>query len=255
MERLSPISGILLLIAAVSCLPGHRAAITPVSELCIERVNNNYLPLDSCLCTDNGKVVTYSFFAKDCMCSSGVLIICEHPQDWAVAVNGIPVRQHDRLHLHGDTDGCFFVDDRLQTGENSVTFSRMADTCVSPSAFLAGDFIVEPVPGGNWKLMPAKMLSLGSWTAQGLPFYTWEMSYSRMFEVPAKTGRRVLRLGRWKGRECEVRINGNLAGTVQPGIEELSIGPFETPGQIIIEVLCYGNGEADCGLYEEFTVA
>lgn len=252
--RTAPITGVCLLMLAMSCCMGHPAPLTPVSDLVIERLNNNYLPLDSCSRSDDGKTVTYRFFAKDCLCSSGVLIICQHPENWAVTVNGSSVLPHDRLHLHGDTDGCYFVEDRLQAGENAVEFRRTSDAPELPCAFLAGDFSVEPVSGGNWNLMPAKMLELGSWSEQGLPFYTWEVSYSRSFEVPAKTGKRVLRLGRWKGSECEVWMDGDLVGTVLPGTEQLGVGPFRTPGESIVEIRCTSDGQDGCGLYEEFTI-
>lgn len=244
-----------MLTGSCSCESGRgKTPVVPMSELIVERMDNNRLPLNECHLTEDDSTLAYTFFAKDCMCSSGVLIISDQPQGWTVTVNGSTVAPHERLHLTGPADGCYFLEDRLQSGENTVVFRRTDSSATAPVATVAGDFSVDPLPGDSWCLMPSRMLGPGSWEQQGMPFYTKEVSYSRSFAVPDRIGRRTLRLGKWAGRECEVWINGQKAGVLSPGKEKLSVGRFLTPGEDIVDVLCFGSGEGDCGLFEEYTI-
>ena len=254
--RTVPITGICLLMLSMSCCMGHPAPLMPVSDLVIERLNNNYLPLDSCEVTTDGNTIRYRFIAKDCMCSSGALIICTDCGFGDVTVNGREVKAVKGLHQLGPGDGCYFLDDRLQSGENVVELQRspMSGDAEVPAMYVAGDFSVEQASGGMWNLQPAKVLDLGSWGGQGLPFYTWEVSYSRSYVFPEKAGKRILRLGEWKGSACEVYVNWEKAGVISKKPYIMNIGPFLKPGQNEIEVRCIGNGDSDCGLYEEFTI-
>ena len=225
-----------------------------MSELIVERMDNNRLPLNECHLTEDDSTLAYTFFAKDCMCSSGVLIISDQPQGWTVSVNDSLVQPHERVHLTGPQDGCYFLEDRLKSGENTVVFRRTDPSAVAPVATVAGDFSVDPFAEGGWCLMPSRLLGPGSWAQQGMPFYTREVSYSRSFAVPDKIGRRILKLGKWSGKECEVWIDGQKAGVLTPKKEKLNVGHFLTPGENIVEVLCFGSGEGDCGLLEEYTI-
>ena len=76
-----------------------------------------------------------------------------------------------------------------------------------------------------------------SFVSGTVPFYSLDVAYRRMFEVPEEVGTRVLRLGKWKGTACEVWVNGEKAGIIIPKHYKLNISKFLKPGENQVEVL------------------
>ena len=242
---------------AVSCSLsqcGSRSGeIKPVSEICVERLDNNWFPLDKtaeCDTSAAGEVtVQYRFYSKNCLCTSYPVLVIVNPESWDVAVNGGMPMLMERVHLLDDGDACFELGGKVLDGENIITLRSNDSSAGMPSAFIAGEFDVLPDAEAEWRLIPAKVLGLGSWAEQGLPFYRSDIAYRRSFEVPEKVGRLSLRLGEWKGTLCEVWVNGEKAGDIPAGHHKLKIGSFLNPGMNELELHVRGDG-----LYEEFTI-
>ena len=74
--------------------------------------------------------------------------------------------------------------------------------------------------------------TLGSWKNQGLPFYSWGVTYSKEFNVEKADGKWEVGLESWNGTVAEVSVNGqpatviafppyktDVTGLIKPGIE------------------------------------
>lgn len=250
--------GIFILILAISgsCSQGGSrfGEIKPVSDICVERLDNNWLPLESTAKyeTVGGVLIArFSFYSKNCLCTSYPLLVVEHPGDCTVMVNHQEVSPMKGLHLRADDDACYELGGMVLDGENAILLNRSLNPAPAemPSAFIAGDFDVLPDEENGWMLTSAKVLSIGSWASQGMPFYSSDVAYRRTFEVPARVGKRTLRLGEWKGSLCEVLVNGEKAGDIPANHHKLKIGTFLNQGLNEIELRVTGDG-----LYEEFTI-
>ena len=252
--------GFITLLIAISCScsqGGSRfGVIKPVSEICVERLDNNYFPLGNTAVADTSATgditVRYRFFSNNCLCTSSPLLVIDNPADWDVIVDGEELMPINMLHLLEDSDACFELGGKVHNGENIITLrcSGKALPAALPSVFIAGEFDVLPDDETGWMLTSAKVPSLGSWASQGMPFYRSDVAYRRTFEVTGKVRKRTfLRLGEWNGTLCEVLVNGKKAGEIPAKHNKLKIGRFLQPGLNEIEMHVTGDG-----LYEEFTI-
>jgi len=244
-----------LIVISCSCSQGGSRFddIRPVSEISADRLDNNWLPLDAtAVCdtsADGGITLQYKFYSKDCLCTSNPLLVIVNPESWEVTMNGGKPLPMNRVHLLDDGDACFELGGMVLGGENIISLRCSTAPSERPSAYIAGGFDVLPDEECTWLLAPAKVLGLGSWASQGLPFYRSDIAYRCTFELPAKVGRRTLHLGEWKGSLCEVWINGEKAGDIPAKHHRLRIGSFLNPGLNEVELHVTGDG-----LYEAFTI-
>ena len=83
---------------------------------------------------------------------------------------------------------------------------------------------------------PAAVYTTGSWKAQGLPFYSWGITYSKEFNIEKTEGTWVVNPGSWNGTIAEVSVNGqpadpiafppyntDVTGLIKPGINKIEI--------------------------------
>jgi hypothetical protein len=152
--------------------------------------------------------------------------------------------------------------------------------------YILGDFSVQPSEKG-WVLeAPVKLLTAGSWKEQGMPFYSWGITYSKEFDIADRDGHYIVGLNRWNGTMAEVRVNGNPAtpiafppyqsdvtDLIRPGVNKIDItvigslknllGPhFNNPGPGFVSPWNFRNVKSypagkdyqliDYGLMEEF---
>ena len=61
---------------------------------------------------------------------------------------------------------------------------------------------------------PVSAYSTGSWKSQGLPFYSWGVTYSKEFDISDTGGKWEVDLGNWNGTVAEVLVNGQPATTI-----------------------------------------
>jgi len=154
--------------------------------------------------------------------------------------------------------------------------------------YIIGDFSVKPIDKG-WEIeAPPLALTPGSWKTQGLPFYSWGVSYSREFNVQNTDGKWVVSLGNWSGTMAEVTVNGHtgaiiafppyqsdITGLIKTGINKVDIkvlgslknllGPHHNnprPGFVSPWIWRYVKGYPsgkdyqilDYGLFEDFVL-
>jgi hypothetical protein len=102
--------------------------------------------------------------------------------------------------------------------------------------YILGDFSVKPAEKG-WNIeAPSSVYTTGSWKAQGLPFYSWGVTYSKEFNIENAEGNWEVALGNWTGIIAEVSVNGqhaniiafppyksDISGLIKPGINKIEI--------------------------------
>ena len=246
MPRRAPGLGTILVLFAISCScpqGGSRSGgITQEAELQIERIGDNCLPLEPCNIggEDGDLTVRYLFTAADCLCTSEPFFIGPDPEVWTVTLNG--------AELPG-ANGRYFISGTAHEGENVIEMRGSGDI---PQVYIKGEIGVFPTEEGGWRVSGARPLELGPLSAQGLPFYEGAVSYSRMYEVPERVGRRILRIPSWKGETCELRVNGEKVTDVPTSPFKMNIGPYLSPGTNGVEILIADHG--DFGLIKDFTL-
>jgi hypothetical protein len=123
-------------------------------------------------------------------------------------------------------------------GENTVTVAaKPFDVRMElETIFLRGNFKVAAAAKG-FRLVAPGPLGLGSWAAQGYPFYGDTVRYTSGVEVPAGTRRLRVRLGEWSGSVALVRLDGRKVATLgwQPYEAEFAVAPGKH--QVTVEVV------------------
>jgi len=104
-----------------------------------------------------------------------------------------------------------------------------------------GDFSVLPAEKG-WTIgAPNKLLTIGSWKEQGLPFYSWDISYIKEFNIEKTEGTWEIDLGMWNGTIAEVYVNGNPASAIAFPPYNSDISGLIRPGMNKIEIRVIGS--------------
>jgi hypothetical protein len=102
--------------------------------------------------------------------------------------------------------------------------------------YVLGDFSVKPAEKG-WKIeAPVSSYNMGSWKDQGLPFYSWGVTYNEEFNIENTDGKWEVALGKWNGTVAEVTVNGqhappiafppyhsDITGLIKPGINKIDV--------------------------------
>jgi hypothetical protein len=101
-------------------------------------------------------------------------------------------------------------------GENTITLktSPMKIHAEVEPVYILGDFSVEPAAKGFILTAPPSKITSGTWLKQGLPFYSWGVTYSKEFTIDKPAGKYEIALGEWKGTVAEVSVNGESAGVI-----------------------------------------
>jgi len=139
------------------------------------------------------------------------------------------------------------LSDNLKGGENSIVFeSRQPDyptlypTIHGPEPLaLIGSFHVA---GGRIS-RPASLIGpLGSWTNEGLPFYSGSVKYkARVTLTEKKLHKAILKLGEVK-ETAEVRVNGRDAGLRLWPPYDIDITSYLSEGENEIEIIVRNTG-------------
>ena len=133
----------------------------------------------------------------------------------------------------------FSVSEALsEPGDNTITLkaSPMKIHAEIEPVYILGDFSVKPADKGFTIEAPASGYTLGSWKDQGLPFYSWGITYSKEFNVEKADGKWEVGLGNWRGTIAEVTVNGqpatviafppyktDVSGLIKPGINKIEV--------------------------------
>jgi hypothetical protein len=131
-------------------------------------------------------------------------------------VNGNKVKAEEGKWWLDREFGVFRIGNLVKKGDNTVTInvSPMKVNAEIEPIYILGDFSVTPADKG-WKIeAPVKRLAAGSWKEQGMPFYSWGVTYSKEFNIETPDGAYLVSLGRWKGTIAEVKANGTPANVI-----------------------------------------
>jgi hypothetical protein len=237
-----------------------------------------------------GFIADYHFTVKGKFDFTNIKAVVERPALWTVYVNGTEVKTEDGEWWLDRSFGVFNIGMNVRQGMNTITLKTapMKIHAEVEPVYITGDFSVLPAEKG-WTLeAPVKTLTTGSWRTQGLPFYSWGITYSKEFNIIKPEGVWKIDLGKWYGTVSEVYVNGvkapeiafppfssDISGLIQPGINKVEIkvigslknllGPHhnnQRPGLVSPgswrNVKNYPSGNQyqmlDYGLFEDFTL-
>lgn len=163
-----------------------------------------------------GYSVSYHFRIDKTTSYSNFRLVTERPQLSTVKVNGVMISANPGEWWLDKSFGVYHAGSLMKEGENVIELS------VSPMRILAeiepvyilGDFGVIPEKTGWSITAPITSLKLGSWKKQRLPFYSWDVEYSKDYDIRDTEGSYEVRLGKWEGTVAEVYVNGKKAGFI-----------------------------------------
>ncbi|MFA5814563.1 MAG: glycosyl hydrolase [Bacteroidales bacterium] len=190
-----------------------------------------------------GFKATYQFTVEGGFDISGIRAVVERPDLWKVSVNGTDVKKIPGEWWLDRNFGVFAIGSLVKSGENVITLEvyPMKLFAEIEPVYITGIFSVVPADKG-WKLTePPGNFTTGSWSGQGLPFYSWGVSYTRSFEVQKPGLHYEIGLGEWKGTIAEVTVNGSPAGTIAYPPYRLDVSGLIREGNNSVTVTILGS--------------
>lgn len=191
----------------------------------------------------SGFSASYHFIVKEKFDFSRLKAIVERPGLWTVTLNGTEIKSEPGKWWLDRAFGVYTIGNQVKQGVNTLTIisSPMRIHSEIEPVYILGDFTLEPVAKG-WSIdAPAKKFTTGSWRLQGLPFYSWGMSYSRTFDIAKTEGSYEVSLPEWKGTVAEVYVNGKKAGLIASPPYSIDVTAYIARGINSIEVKIIGS--------------
>ncbi len=192
---------------------------------------------------NSGFVASYRFTINGQFDRSTIKAVVERPELWALSVNGHNIEANPGEWWLDHSFGVFTIGPWVKAGENIISISCMSmniDAEIEP-VYLLGDFSVEPTDKG-WKInVPINGMTTGSWKEQGQPFYSWDVTYMKEFDIAKKSSYYEIGLGNWKGTVAELYVNGKSAGTIALPTDKIDVTELVTEGTNNIEVKITGS--------------
>jgi hypothetical protein len=186
----------------------------------------------------SGFKATYHFRINGKFDFSKIKAVVERSNLWAVSVNDNEVKPEDGKWWLDRSFNVFSIGSLIKTGDNTITLktSPMKVHAEIEPVYILGDFAVKPAEKG-WVIdAPLPVYPSESWKTQGLPFYSWGVSYSEQFNIETSDGKWEVALGKWNGTLAEVSVNGksapviafppyhsDITGLVNPGINKIEV--------------------------------
>jgi hypothetical protein len=165
---------------------------------------------------NTGFSASYHFTIRGKFDYSSIKAVVERPYLWRVELNGKEIKPETGKWWLDRNFSIFNIGTLVKDGENTITLkaSPMKIHAEVEPVYILGNFSVEPATKGFIINSPKPKLSTGSWIIQGLPFYSWGITYSKEFAVGKPEGKYEVALGKWKGTIAEVSVNGQSAGLI-----------------------------------------
>jgi hypothetical protein len=186
----------------------------------------------------SGFSATYHFTIKGKFDMSSMKTVIERINLWTVSVNGTEVKPEEGKWWLDRSFGVFNIGNLVKPGDNTLTLkvTPMKIHAEVEPVYITGDFSVKSAEKG-WTIEgPVKLLTEGSWKSQGLPFYSWGVTYSKEFNIDNSDGKWEVALSNWKGTISEVYVNGqeapviafppyhsDITGLIKPGINKIDV--------------------------------
>ena len=121
---------------------------------------------------------------------SSLKAVVERPDLWSVLVNGTEVKPEAGKWWLDREFSVFNIGSLVRKGDNTITLKAtpMKVHAEIEPVYILGDFSVKPSEKG-WTIEPSvKSLTTGSWKEQGMPFYSWGVTYSKEYDVENPEG-------------------------------------------------------------------
>jgi hypothetical protein len=191
----------------------------------------------------SGFRATYRFTMEGGFDYYGIRAVIERPDVWKVSVNGTEVKKKPGEWWLDRHFGVFAIGQLVKQGENvlSLEISPMKLLAEIEPVYIIGNFSVIPAKKG-WKIAsPPAALATGSWSGQGMPFYSRGIAYTRTFTVEKPAARFEVGLGEWKGTIAEVTVNDSPAGTIAYPPYRLDVSGLIKEGNNTVTVTVIGS--------------
>ncbi|MBK7626368.1 MAG: hypothetical protein IPJ16_04090 [Bacteroidales bacterium] len=192
---------------------------------------------------NTGFTATYHFNISGKFDTGELRAVIERPNLWSVSINGTEIMPEAGKWWLDRSFGVFSIGKNVREGDNTIVLhtSPMKIHAEVEPVYIVGDFSVKPASKG-WLIEPpvVKPTTL-SWLDQGLPFYSWGITYSREFNIENNAGKWQVELGKWNGTVAEVYVNGEKAPLIAfpPYVSDVS--GLITTGVNKIEVKVIGS--------------
>ena len=163
-----------------------------------------------------GFEASYNFTIKGNFDYSSIKAVVERPHLWSVSINGKEIKPETGKWWLDRSFSVYNIGPLVKTGDNIISLKAVPMTVYSEvePVYIIGNFSVEPVAKGFILKAPPSKLLPGSWLIQGMPFYSWGVTYSKEFSIDKPEGRYEVSPGDWKGTVAEVAVNGKPAGVI-----------------------------------------
>ena len=140
--------------------------------------------------------------------------------------------------------GVYPIGARIVSGKNKITVRARPFTIHSElePVYLLGGFRLAGAARG-FEVCPPVPLAAGAWNAQGWPFYSAGVRYTKTYTVPSEGAGASyrLRLGPWLGATAEVFIGGKRVGTAAFPPFEVDLTGALAAGPNEVSVVVYGT--------------
>ncbi len=193
--------------------------------------------------SNTGFTAEYHFIIKEKFDYSTLTAVVERPDLWTVSFNGTEISPENGQWWLDREFAVFRIGDLVKTGKNTISLktSPMKIHAEIEPVYIKGEFSVNPADKG-WTLgAPVKALTAGSWKDQGLPFYSWGVTYSKEFTGLSTGTPYKIKLNKWNGTIAEVSVNDKWAGVIAFPPFDLDVTEFITSGTNRIDVRVIGS--------------
>lgn len=192
---------------------------------------------------NTGFTATYHFTIKGSFDFTSLKAVVERPDLWSISVNGTEVKPEAGKWWLDREFRVIDISSLVKAGENSVTLnaSPMQVHAEIEPVYIVGDFSVVPAVKGWTIEPPANLLTTGSWKEQGLPFYSWGVTYTKEFDIKNPEERYFVSLDNWKGTVAEISVNDQPAGVIAFPPYQVDVSGFIETGTNKVAVKVIGS--------------
>jgi hypothetical protein len=195
--------------------------------------------------TTGGFTASYKFVVSEAFDMSGIKAAVERPHLYEISINGqVVTPEAGKWWLDRETGICQ-IGNYVKKGENTLSLkvSPMKIMAEIEPVYILGNFRVTPAAKG-WEIVsPSETFTLGSWKAQGWPFYPGIVSYQKTWQITDIEAKYSVFLDEWKGIVSEVKVNGQSAGLISCEPYSLDVSGLIKPGANTIEVKVVGSNK------------
>lgn len=174
---------------------------------------------------ESGFSAIYNFTINDKFDYSKLKVVIERPQTFNVSINGEKISSTAGEWWLDKEFGVFMIGDFVRQGLNRIEIKCQPMNIhgeIEP-LYIVGDFSVNSMDKG-WSISaPYKEMKMKSWKDQGMPFYSWDVSYSKVFEISSLSSKYFIEVSEWKGTVISVNINGEDAGIIALHSDKIDI--------------------------------